>query len=65
MYDFEIKYIKDSKNIEADVVSRKVSILFSGSKMSPPCVKTHQNLDDCTVKRCKEVNDVIVIQNVK
>ncbi|GFW70299.1 transposon Ty3-G Gag-Pol polyprotein [Trichonephila clavipes] len=65
MYDYEIKYLKGSTNIEADMLSRHpVAHHLQHSSHLPDIneIKTHQKNDNLCGPKYNEIKDVIVIK---
>ncbi|GFT16873.1 transposon Tf2-9 polyprotein [Trichonephila clavipes] len=65
MYDYEIKYLKGSTNIEADMLSRHPvahHLQHSSHLLDINEIKTHQKNDNLCGPKYHEIKDVIVIK---
>ncbi|GFV22789.1 transposon Tf2-11 polyprotein [Trichonephila clavipes] len=65
MYDYEIKYLKGSTNIEADMLSRHAvahHLQHSSHLLDINEIKTHQKNDNLCGPKYHEIKDVIVIR---
>ncbi|GFY26083.1 hypothetical protein TNCV_354001 [Trichonephila clavipes] len=65
MYDYEIKYLKGSTNIEADMLSRHPvahHLQHSSHLLDINEIKTHQKNDNLCGPKYHEIVDVIVIK---
>ncbi|GBL94051.1 Transposon Ty3-I Gag-Pol polyprotein [Araneus ventricosus] len=65
MFDYEVKYLKGTANVEADMLSRHPTaqyIQHSVHLLELDEIKTHQNLDNLDNSKYKKINDVLVLK---
>ncbi|GBN77842.1 Retrovirus-related Pol polyprotein from transposon 297 [Araneus ventricosus] len=65
MFDYEVKYLKGTANVEADMLSRHPTaqyIQHSVHLLEVDEIKTHQNLDNFDNSKYKKINDVLVLK---
>ncbi|GFU81073.1 retrovirus-related Pol polyprotein from transposon 17.6 [Trichonephila clavipes] len=65
MFDYEVKYLKGTNNVEADMLSRHPIdqyIQHSVHLLELSEIKTHQNLDNVNDPKYKKVDDVFVLK---
>ncbi|GFV46237.1 retrovirus-related Pol polyprotein from transposon 297 [Trichonephila clavipes] len=65
MFDYEVKYLKGTNNVEADMLSRHPIaqyIQHSVHLLELNEIKTHQNLDNVNDPKYKKVDDVLVLK---
>ncbi|GBM82614.1 Transposon Ty3-I Gag-Pol polyprotein [Araneus ventricosus] len=63
MFDYEVKYLKGTANVEADMLSRHPTVQYiqhSVYLLELDEIKTHQNLDNLDNSKYKKINDVLV-----
>ncbi|GFX96247.1 retrovirus-related Pol polyprotein from transposon 17.6 [Trichonephila clavipes] len=68
MFDYEVKYLKGTNNVEADMLSRHPIaqyIQHSVHLLELSEIKTHQNLDNVNDPKYKKVYDVFVLKKKK
>ncbi|GBM46244.1 Transposon Ty3-I Gag-Pol polyprotein [Araneus ventricosus] len=65
MFDYEVKHLKGTGNVEADMLSRHPAaqyIQHSVHLLELDEIKTHQNLDNLDNSKYKKINDVLVLK---
>ncbi|GBN35683.1 Retrovirus-related Pol polyprotein from transposon 17.6 [Araneus ventricosus] len=65
MFDYEVKYLKGTANVEADMLPRHPTaqyIQHSVHLLELDEIKTHQNLDNLDNSKYKKINDVVVLK---
>ncbi|GFS65851.1 transposon Tf2-9 polyprotein [Trichonephila clavipes] len=65
MFDYEVKYLKGTNNVEADMLSRHPIaqyIQHSVHLLELSEIKTHQNLDNVNDPKYRKVDDVFVLK---
>ncbi|GFX29908.1 hypothetical protein TNCV_4750361 [Trichonephila clavipes] len=65
MFDYEVKYLKGTNNVEADMLSRHPIaqyIQHSVHLLELNEIKTHQNLDNVNDPKYKRVDDVFILK---
>ncbi|GBN02709.1 Transposon Ty3-I Gag-Pol polyprotein [Araneus ventricosus] len=68
MFDYEVKYLKGTANVEADMLSRHPTaqyIQHSVHLLELDEMKTHQNLVNLYNSKYKKINDVLVLKKKK
>ncbi|GBL55959.1 Transposon Ty3-I Gag-Pol polyprotein [Araneus ventricosus] len=67
MFDYEVKYLKGTANVEGDMLSRHPTaqyIQHSVHLLELEEIKTHQNLDNLDNSKYKKINDVLVLKKI-
>ncbi|GBO26401.1 Transposon Tf2-6 polyprotein [Araneus ventricosus] len=65
MFDYEVKYLKRTANVEADMLSRHPTaqyIQHSVHLLELDEIKTHQNSENLYYSKYKKINDVLVLK---
>lgn len=65
MFDYEVKYLKETANVKADMLSGHPTAQYIQNfvhLLELDEIKAHQNLDNLNNSKYKEINDVIVLK---